>query len=85
MNALCLHTVRVLLRACGCVCGTSKSVNQRNGIINKNTISYKSSDVSIKHKQHDTIRWKKSERDIYNAIERDSRRQQVNDTQFHFI
>lgn len=60
MNALCLHTVRMY----ACVCGTSKGVNQRNGIINKNTISYKSSDVSIKHKQHDTIRWRKSERDI---------------------
>lgn len=28
-----------------------ESVNQRNGIINKNTISYKSLDVSIKQKQ----------------------------------
>lgn len=46
------------------LCGTSKSVNQRNGIINKNAISYKSSDVSIKHKQHDTIRKREKERGI---------------------
>lgn len=56
-------TIRLCRRPCrpACLRRASKSVNQRNGIINKNAISYKSFDVSIKQREQSqtAMKWLK--------------------------